>query len=937
MKKIWRNSVGKLMHISVRTYMILFSSLLIAAVIISISLFSYSNVMEEVMDNVDRVDQQNVAQMARKLDYSINEIISVIDALVNRKELLDKLNLLQPTTDVYRQIEYEIIIRKMLSDMIGANTFLDGIGVFKDGYSIYSGGGVAVPYQHVLNHPSLVDLTENMQVVDIQASNTGIQFGYDGTDRSILNGVYFARTIVDEQGAVWYLIAKSKFNWLSKLFANSGSVLVTAADRIIWFSDPSMESMLPAVQSQLIGNSGSFRQQIDHADLFFSYQRIGQNNWTVVYCNNLQSAVRGIRYFRFVLMAVSLICLAIGVILILLFSRSITRSIKTLQGTIERYKTDPQSLYINRHAKRYSIQTVLFSYFIILIAVPLSIYITVFYLLSASLINHEIMKSVQATIDQTAENVDLFVQTNERISVRIITDPYTQGYLTKTSGSVTDDMLYQIIEDNLSFEQKIFETNLYNDHGKLLFSTSYFNRKYASSANLYESALQSIGNAVWVGYGIDPYKRHVVNLTRKVYATDGKIVNLGFLSMTYLESYLQDLYRDITIGISNILIVETNGTIVSSKYKNMIGESYDILAINELDLHALLWPKDLNITEQRVLVASCEHIPWMVIAEIDPTLLSGSNRTLISKSLSVGLIILFTSILIAFLLVHLLTKPIDKLREAVTQYEPGKNEITVNKKQNYINEIEELGSTFNEMSRHINNLIETVYVSQIKAVEMEHEKKSADLIALQSQINPHFLYNTLESIKWMVKSGKIQQADKMISHLGELFTLGVGNASQLFTLEEEIQCAQVYIEIQKIRLDGKVSFHWSIDEKMRQEIKVPKLVLQPLIENAIKHGLQQSMDGGHVSIQCHPLDAERAVITVMDDGMGVTHEKLEEIQFSLSAKDLGGHNIGIFNVHKRIQLFFGADYGLSFDSHPLTGTIVRLTVPRQTIQPDTPD
>ena len=936
MRKIWRKSVGKLMHISIRTYIILFSSLLITAVMMTVSLFSYINVMDEVMDNVDKVDQQNVAQLARKLDYSINEIISVIDALANRKELIDNLNLLQPTTAVHSQIGYETLVKKMFSDMIGINTFLDGIGVYKDGYSIYAGNGVKVPYQHVLDHSSLAGLTENTRLIDIQASKTGIQYGYDGTDRSILVGVYFARTIVDDQGSVWYLIGKCKLDWLSKLFVSSERLLVTAADRTVWYSDQSLESILPSVKNQLVSNSGSFKQRIDQTDLFISYQKTAQDDWTVIYYNNLRSATRAIRYFRAVLLAVSLFCLIIGIVLMLLFSRSITRSIKTLQGTVERYKTDSQSLYINRRSGRYSIRTVLLSYFIILTAVPLATYISFFYFLSASLVNHEITKSIQATIDQTAENVDLFIDTNERISVRIIIDSYTQGYLKTTAGNVTDDMIYQIIEDNLSFEHKIFETNLYNEQGELLFSTSYFNRMYASSANLYESAMQSIGNAVWVGYGIDPYKRNVVNLTRKIYTTDGRIVNLGFLSMTYLESYLQDLYRDIMIGNSNIMIVETNGTIVSSKYKNMIGKSYDIPDEIEQELQTLFWPNDLNISGQLVFTASCNHLPWLVVAEIDPALLLNNSRGLLSKSLSVGLIVLLASILVSFLLVHLLTKPINKLREAVTHYEPGKNAITLEKKLSYINEIEELGCTFNEMSQHINYLIETVYVSQIKAVEMEHEKKSADLVALQSQINPHFLYNTLESIKWMVKSGKVQQADKMISHLGELFALGVGNANQLFTLEEEIQCAQVYIEIQKIRLDGKVSFHWSVDDTMRQEIKVPKLVLQPLIENAIKHGLQQSVDGGHVSIQCHPLDTERAVITVMDDGTGVAYNKLEEIQTSLSATDLGGHNIGIFNVHKRIQLFFGTEYGLSFDSHPLTGTIVRLTVPRQKNQPDLP-
>jgi len=235
-----------------------------------------------------------------------------------------------------------------------------------------------------------------------------------------------------------------------------------------------------------------------------------------------------------------------------------------------------------------------------------------------------------------------------------------------------------------------------------------------------------------------------------------------------------------------------------------------------------------------------------------------------------------------------------------------------------INEIDELSNTYNKM-------IYQIYISEIKEKRLEKERNEVELIALQAQIDPHFLYNTLESIKWMVKNEQKSKAVNMISSLGELFRLGISRGNNLISIKEEVDYARSYIEIMNNRIKDKIVFSFKINEDILDNMTL-KLTLQPIIENAIIHGMKDKPSNGIINIFGYS-EGGQVIFKVIDNGTGIEKETLDRIRTSLR-NELPGKSVGIFNVQKRIQLYFGEEYGLFIESMLGMGTIVKLVIPK---------
>jgi sensor histidine kinase YesM len=239
-------------------------------------------------------------------------------------------------------------------------------------------------------------------------------------------------------------------------------------------------------------------------------------------------------------------------------------------------------------------------------------------------------------------------------------------------------------------------------------------------------------------------------------------------------------------------------------------------------------------------------------------------------------------------------------------------------------EIHELVGAYNGMVERIENLIDEVLIAKMARRELEGQKKELELIALQGQINPHFLCNTLETIKWTIYDRDVKKAVVMIDSLNNLFKYGISRIENVITIEQEVRYAQSYTEIVQLRNSSKIEFEWDVDDALLQR-KTIKLILQPIIENAIHHGLETRKKGGHVLIRCRE-EEEEIVFTVKDDGVGLSPEKLEQIRNKL--EDRHANHIGLNNVHARIKIYFGEAYGLTIDSAPGQGTTVRIRLPK---------
>lgn len=231
-------------------------------------------------------------------------------------------------------------------------------------------------------------------------------------------------------------------------------------------------------------------------------------------------------------------------------------------------------------------------------------------------------------------------------------------------------------------------------------------------------------------------------------------------------------------------------------------------------------------------------------------------------------------------------------------------------------EIQTLGNGIEQMAERLSDLIEQNRQEQIRL-------RSAELALLQAQINPHFLYNTLDTIIWLIETEKNDQAVEMVTSLSGYFRSSLSKGRDIITLREEEQHVRSYLEIQKVRYKDILEYRIAIDPLL-YEYRVPKLTLQPLVENALYHGIKLKRGPGKIIVEGRA-EGEDIWLTVSDNGAGMDDSRLQQVRGAILHGERVG--FGLATVHERLQLLFGTEYGLDISSSPGEGTVVRVHIP----------
>lgn len=311
---------------------------------------------------------------------------------------------------------------------------------------------------------------------------------------------------------------------------------------------------------------------------------------------------------------------------------------------------------------------------------------------------------------------------------------------------------------------------------------------------------------------------------------------------------------------------------------------------------------EVNRTETQYQVMRESYVRWQIIS----------------------IILIFSAVAFSVVAAWGLSKsiytPIKKLHDVTTTI--TKNDLQALMTSDNVDEITELGMSFNIMIGKIKELLD----SKIK--EQENLKK-AELRALQAQINPHFLYNTLDTIIWMAESNKPDQVVEIVSALSNFFRISLSKGADWITIGEEVERIRNYLTIQRMRYRDIMDFKIEVDGDV-SENTILKLILQPLVENALYHGIKNKRHGGTIRVRAGRKGSDEVQLEVEDDGIGFTAEKLAQLRAELD-DDSGDIKLesgfGIGNVNKRIRLYYGKPYGVSIQSEYTTGTCVTLVIP----------
>ena len=336
------------------------------------------------------------------------------------------------------------------------------------------------------------------------------------------------------------------------------------------------------------------------------------------------------------------------------------------------------------------------------------------------------------------------------------------------------------------------------------------------------------------------------------------------------------------------------------------------------DTAALAALEDGSYADDTVIysLTSVADSDWRVVgvSYVDE-LVNRNVREMLGLSLGLAILVLAAALLTSWLLSQLLSRPLRDLSAAMEDFERDAGGFTY-RPSGGTREVRELSSSFGHMVLRIQQLMTTVRQEEVKL-------RKTELKALQAQINPHFLYNTLDSIAWMCEQGRSTDAVNMVHALARLFRISISRGHELIPIARELEHAEHYLEIQTCRYKNQFTYAFHVDPACL-DYYCNKITLQPIIENAILHGLDLLVDEGHIDVQvCQ--EGEDILFCVQDNGVGMSPEQVSAI-LEQDAQDRTG--IGIKNVNDRLQIYFGKGYGLRIVSELDMGTRVEIRMPK---------
>ncbi len=483
-------------------------------------------------------------------------------------------------------------------------------------------------------------------------------------------------------------------------------------------------------------------------------------------------------------------------------------------------------------------------------------------------------------------------------------------------GNVSDVLIYTPQQRRLiAYGDPGLKLNLREEYLKYLFQ-----RCWDRNGAIVWDAVGSEEEDYMVRYAMaqEAGKKPGVLLARMIRSLeDGR--NLGYMVMRANESAFADVYRDADLGAgTKIFVMNSAGRILSSTEESLpiAGNYPDPALLKLLQQQAADRQQVFDYGDCLVSFSLVEGADWFVVSLI-PYSYIYSNAA--AAFVETGLIVLagfLAALGLAYRFSATLLRPLDRLRQAMQRAQIGNLQGEI--EPEYNDEIGELTRRFNQMLRHIRELIERVQ-------QRERQKRQAELQALQAQINPHFLSNTLNTVRFLAQVQNAHNIEEITTSLINMFQFMVGRGEEMVTVRQEIAYIRDYINVQEYRYLDKFSITYDIEPEVL-DCRLPKMLLQPLVENSLIHGIAPMEGQGLLSLKGYR-EAEELRLILTDNGVGIEKEILAHL-FEREGQDhhRGLSGIGFANVDERIKLYFGDAYGLQIESVPgfYTTVVVRL-------------
>jgi two-component system sensor histidine kinase YesM len=541
----------------------------------------------------------------------------------------------------------------------------------------------------------------------------------------------------------------------------------------------------------------------------------------------------------------------------------------------------------------------------------------------------------QQLVNQVAANIESYIDYMDSVSVFVQSDRAVQEFLTAPTlarRQAAAPAASSLLDTLVSSRKDISLVAAFDNQGGFIsHELSHALNPFADPRrqNWYQAAREAQGSSVISSSHVqnvilDRY-RWVISLSREILAADsGRSAGVLLVDLNY--DVIEGICSSIHLGKRGyIFIVDRNGEIVYHPQQQLLYgglKSENIRLVMEEESEYFTGEDEDQDTFYSV--RTMRTTGWKVVGVNYRSELVENRDSIRTTYALWGLAFFAITIVLSVVVSTRISRPIKQLRKSMQAVEQGNFDIQADIRS--ANEIGELGKDFNIMIYEIKKLLHRI-------TEQQEQKRKSELKALQMQINPHFLYNTLDSVIWMAEGKKQEEVITMSSALARLFRLSISRGKEIIDVASEVEHVANYLTIQKIRYKDKLDYRLEVPEDILG-YKTVKIILQPLVENAIYHGIKNKAGTGIITIS-GSRTAAGIELTVHDDGVGMDPGRLERLRQSLAGEkedeetepDSPHSGLGVRNVDERIKLYFGQGYGLVYESTEDQGTLVRIRLP----------
>ncbi|WP_434748942.1 cache domain-containing sensor histidine kinase [Paenibacillus amylolyticus] len=542
----------------------------------------------------------------------------------------------------------------------------------------------------------------------------------------------------------------------------------------------------------------------------------------------------------------------------------------------------------------------------------------------AALLKNNAEKHIHQTAVQASGRLDALIAQVNSLTAQVADDTYVQRLLSeeKRGQKATFNQrqaLLQIAGSYQSFINGAQSMEIYTTDYSRIFPMDDRSLSHRLERSWIVKADEGKGRLVWAGS--DPDDPSILLAVRRISLLDRSFEHGGYVVVRMQRSFFQLNDSDGTDGSQDsIMLLDGGGEVVTSNLEV------------HLDPQAVMNSESVvqNGKESYIVVKQRSELTGWTLAVLTPLRETTEGVSILRTALLVsGIIGVVLFLVMSFFLSTMITRPLIRLMRAMRGAQPGA--MRPNLMVSSTLEINELNEVYNQMVYRQNELTRVVH-------EKEVMQSRAEMKALQSQINPHFLFNTLEAFYWSLEEKGEEEMARMVIAMSQLFRYIISSPHQdeWVTLADELEHVERYLNIMQMRLGDRMQWEIKLSDELRN-VPMPKLLIQPLVENAVLHGIESSLKPGRIEISVHPSSKTGEVcVEVRDTGPGIDEERLQTIRHALNNGDsvaLGrGTGVGLINVHQRLRLYFGSQLDehakLTIESKLGTGTVICFEIPR---------